>query len=133
LVGSVISCQGAPFDAGADLGIPHVQSHAVAMTQAALRLIRDEEGVFDGCRQAADGRGRDASRGNSGAAAAGSQSAASGDTGGADSGDAAVPRLHTEQSVSIAMLRAGLNLDCMMLRYQGVDWLDDSNWGCNAK
>lgn len=31
-----------------------------------------------------------------------------------------------------AMLQAGHNLDCLMLRYEGVDWQDRSKWRCGA-
>lgn len=31
-----------------------------------------------------------------------------------------------------AMLQAGYNLDCLMLRYEGVDWQDRSKWRCGA-
>lgn len=33
---------------------------------------------------------------------------------------------------SAAILAAGYNIDSLMLRYQGVDWRDKANWGCNA-
>jgi hypothetical protein len=33
---------------------------------------------------------------------------------------------------SAAILSAGYNIDSLMLRYQGVDWRNRSNWGCNA-
>lgn len=33
---------------------------------------------------------------------------------------------------SAAVLKAGYNIDSLMLRYQGVDWRDTNNWGCNA-
>jgi hypothetical protein len=38
-----------------------------------------------------------------------------------------------ELAASVAVLRAGLDIDCLMLRYQGVDWQDVGNWGCNAR
>ena len=30
------------------------------------------------------------------------------------------------------LLQAGYNLDCLMLRYQGVEWQDRSKWRCGA-
>jgi hypothetical protein len=39
---------------------------------------------------------------------------------------------HAELGSSAAILGAGFNLDCLMLRYQGVDWRDKANWDCNA-
>lgn len=40
---------------------------------------------------------------------------------------------HGELGSSLAMLKAGYNLDSFMLRYQGIDWLDPANWGCNKQ
>ncbi|GAB4817919.1 hypothetical protein N2152v2_004965 [Parachlorella kessleri] len=37
-----------------------------------------------------------------------------------------------EMGSSAAVLRAGYNIDALMLRYQGVDWRQTKNWGCNA-
>lgn len=37
-----------------------------------------------------------------------------------------------ELGSSKAILTAGYNLDCLMLRYQGVDWRDKRNWKCNG-
>jgi hypothetical protein len=34
-----------------------------------------------------------------------------------------------EAGASAAVLHSGLNLDCLMLRYQNKDWLDKSSWG----
>jgi hypothetical protein len=34
---------------------------------------------------------------------------------------------------SAAMLARGYNLDCMLLRYQGINWLDKANWNCNRR
>lgn len=39
---------------------------------------------------------------------------------------------HAELGSSKAILKAGYNLDCLMLRYQGVDWRDQINWQCNG-
>lgn len=39
---------------------------------------------------------------------------------------------YAEIGSSAAILDAGYNIDALMLRYQGVDWRDKANWGCNA-
>lgn len=41
-------------------------------------------------------------------------------------------RRYAEIGSSAAILDAGYNIDALMLRYQGVDWRDKVNWGCNA-
>lgn len=38
---------------------------------------------------------------------------------------------HSELGASLAILKAGYNLDSFMARYQGVDWRDEKNWRCN--
>ena len=35
-----------------------------------------------------------------------------------------------EAAASAAILQAGYNLDCLMLRYQNVNWQDSSKWRC---
>lgn len=35
-----------------------------------------------------------------------------------------------EVAASAAILQAGYGLDCLMLRYQGVDWQDKTKWQC---
>ncbi|WIA10790.1 hypothetical protein OEZ85_010958 [Tetradesmus obliquus] len=40
---------------------------------------------------------------------------------------------YSELGSSKAILDAGFNIGCMMLRYQGVDWRDPGNWDCNAR
>ncbi|KAI7836092.1 hypothetical protein COHA_010020 [Chlorella ohadii] len=40
---------------------------------------------------------------------------------------------HGELGSSLALLNAGFNLDSFMMRYQGVDWLDQANWHCNKR
>ncbi len=37
-----------------------------------------------------------------------------------------------ELGSSLELLEAGYSIDCLMTRYQGVDWSDKNNWGCNA-
>ena len=34
---------------------------------------------------------------------------------------------------SRAIFRAGYSIDSFMLRYRGVDWLNESNWDCNGR
>lgn len=38
---------------------------------------------------------------------------------------------HSELGSSKAILDAGYNIAALMTRYQGVDWRDKKNWGCN--
>jgi hypothetical protein len=40
---------------------------------------------------------------------------------------------HAELGSSLAIFNAGYTIDSLMLRYTGVDWRDQANWGCNAK
>lgn len=40
---------------------------------------------------------------------------------------------HSELGSSASILAAGYNLDCFMTRYQGVNWRDRRNWGCNGR
>ncbi len=40
---------------------------------------------------------------------------------------------YSELGSSLAMLKAGYNIDCLMLRYQGIDWRNKSTWDCNAR
>ena len=35
-----------------------------------------------------------------------------------------------EVAASAAILTGGYNLDCLMLRYQDIDWKDNSKWRC---
>lgn len=37
-----------------------------------------------------------------------------------------------EVAASAAILKGGYNLDCLMLRYQGIDWQDSSKWRCGS-
>ncbi|GAX83294.1 hypothetical protein CEUSTIGMA_g10720.t1 [Chlamydomonas eustigma] len=37
-----------------------------------------------------------------------------------------------EVGSTAAVLDAGYNIDSLMMRYQGVDWRNRSNWGCNG-
>ncbi len=39
---------------------------------------------------------------------------------------------YSELGSSTAILKAGFNLDCLMAKYQGVDWRDKETWTCNA-
>jgi hypothetical protein len=40
---------------------------------------------------------------------------------------------YSELGSSLAILQAGYNIDCFMLRYQGVDWRNKASWGCNDR
>lgn len=37
-----------------------------------------------------------------------------------------------EVAGSAAILQAGYNLDCLMLRYQDVNWQDNTKWRCGS-
>lgn len=39
---------------------------------------------------------------------------------------------HSELGSSRVLLDAGYNIDCLMTRYQGIDWRDRQFWGCNG-
>jgi len=39
---------------------------------------------------------------------------------------------NSELGASGAMFNAGYGIDSLMLKYQGIDWLDRDNWNCNA-
>ena len=40
---------------------------------------------------------------------------------------------HSELGASAAILEAGYNLDCLMVKYQGVDWRNASFHDCNGR
>jgi len=40
---------------------------------------------------------------------------------------------HAELGASAAIMEQGFTIDALMLRYQGVDWRNHSNWDCNAR
>jgi hypothetical protein len=42
-------------------------------------------------------------------------------------------RYHGDLGASLAVLDRGWNLGSMMLKYAGVDWRDEANWGCNQR
>lgn len=42
-------------------------------------------------------------------------------------------RYYGDSGASLAVLQAGWNLASLMTRYQGVDWRDEANWGCNER
>lgn len=42
-------------------------------------------------------------------------------------------RYHSDSGASLAVLRAGMNLDCLLTRYQGVNWADKKAWRCNER
>ena len=39
---------------------------------------------------------------------------------------------HSEVGASAAILSQGYTIDSLMMRYQGTDWRNQSNWDCNA-
>jgi hypothetical protein len=39
---------------------------------------------------------------------------------------------HSELGASKVILDAGYTIDCLMMRYQGVNWQDKSQWHCNS-
>lgn len=39
---------------------------------------------------------------------------------------------YSELGSSLVLLNKGYNIDSLMLRYQGIDWRNKSNWGCNG-
>ena len=39
---------------------------------------------------------------------------------------------HAELGSSAAIFDAGYTIDSLMLRYQGVDWTNSANHGCNG-
>lgn len=99
LVGSTISCEGAPL--GGNINNqwrqnPHVQSYVLATDQVGLAILQQAGEVF-ACY--------------------------------ADLHDTI---FYAELGSSLAILEAGYNIDSLMMRYQGVDWRDKSNWQCNA-
>ncbi|KXZ52810.1 hypothetical protein GPECTOR_8g196 [Gonium pectorale] len=40
---------------------------------------------------------------------------------------------YSELGSSTAILKAGYNLNCLMTKYQGLDWRDKANWACNGR
>ncbi|KAL3154058.1 hypothetical protein ABBQ32_013603 [Trebouxia sp. C0010 RCD-2024] len=99
LVGSTISCEGAPLQGDSANGWrqnPHVQSYVLATDQVGLQILQSDGNVF-ACFE-----------------------------------DLHDTIYHAELGSSLAVLKAGYNIDSLMLRYQGVDWRDRSNWKCNA-
>jgi hypothetical protein len=39
---------------------------------------------------------------------------------------------YSEAGTSLALLQEGYNLDCLLLRYQGIDWRKRAGWRCNG-
>ncbi len=39
---------------------------------------------------------------------------------------------YSEAGTSLALLQEGYNLDCLLVRYQGVDWRTRAGWRCNG-
>lgn len=42
-------------------------------------------------------------------------------------------RYYSESGASLAILKAGKGLDCLLTRYQGVNWTSPENWNCNER
>lgn len=42
-------------------------------------------------------------------------------------------RYYSDVGAGLAMLRAGYNLDSLLMRYQGVDWWGLNTWDCNGR
>lgn len=42
-------------------------------------------------------------------------------------------RYHSDAGASLALLSAGLNIDTLLAKYQGVDWWNQRTWDCNAR
>ena len=40
---------------------------------------------------------------------------------------------YSELGSSWAVLSQGYSIDCLMMRYQGIDWTDLDTWDCNAR
>jgi hypothetical protein len=118
-VGSVITCQGSDHPTASSalnsgLGIPYVSTHAAVLTQAAFQLVL-EGGLFDCRHKQDDGLSNE------------------GDISSAPVAVSSPYRHEYDLNASISVLRSGWSIDCLMIRYQGIDWLDDDYWGCNAK
>ncbi len=47
-------------------------------------------------------------------------------------GDVYDAKYHSESGASRAILEAGKNIDCLMLRYGSVNWGSKENWQCNG-
>lgn len=100
LVGSTVSCEGAPAGgnaAGEWRANPAVSPHAWATDATGWALLAAQPDVFR-CHA-----------------------------------DAWEARYFGEHGASLAVLRAGWNLDCLLTRYQGVDWAAAPAWQCNQR
>lgn len=42
-------------------------------------------------------------------------------------------RYHSDAGASLAMLKNGWTIDCLLTRYQGIDWTSTSSWQCNQR
>lgn len=40
---------------------------------------------------------------------------------------------YSELGSSWAVLAAGYTIDCLMMRYQSIDWTDLDTWDCNSR
>lgn len=39
----------------------------------------------------------------------------------------------TDSGASLALLAAGFNIDCLLTKYEGLDWWNQRTWECNAR
>ncbi|KAI8467637.1 MAG: hypothetical protein J3K34DRAFT_480939 [Monoraphidium minutum] len=102
--------------------LPHPELGAVALEAAALKLLLD----LDASEVAAAAAASDGARAGAG------QGAAPAGVFGCYGGRAAAEH-GAAAAAAEAVLAAGWSLDCLMLRYQGVDWARDRrHWRCNA-
>lgn len=42
-------------------------------------------------------------------------------------------RYYSDSGASLLVLKAGHNLDTLLVRYQGVDWWSQKSWNCNER
>jgi len=144
--GPVISCEPSPWRGRAGSGPwranPHVQSWALALDAEALGVLRS---ASPRAKREANGKGKNeseseakgggggattttaaAASSNSSSSSSSSSSSASSALGDGGPLECAADRWDAiwsgEMGSSRALLEAGMNLDCLLPRYQGVDW-----------
>lgn len=137
LVGSTIICEASIEDLQEDRAVgkggaaPHVQLRAAAMTAATMQLLLERR-VFDTGMQALA----------IGSTASQAQEVDQEEQQVQQHMDDELAQHHqltsdgpqdVEVEASGAVLAAGGTLDCLMLRYAGIDWHQHHNWGCNAR
>lgn len=100
LVGSTISCEGAPLSgnaAGQWRGNPAVSAHVWATDSAGWSILTADADVFK-CHESVWDL-----------------------------------RYFSDVGASLAVLREGFTLDCLLARYQGIDWAAAASWQCNQR